>query len=153
MDRLQVSDTGIGMTPDQVAKLFKPFTQADASTTRKYGGTGLGLTISKYFCAMMHGDLTLESEYGKGTTFTARIPAVVTEKKPEPASGAEAQKPGTGQGQTVLVIDDDPERARPARPLSREGRVPRRGGCERAGRAPHGERAHARRDHSRRHDA
>ena len=107
----KVSDTGIGMSPDQVAKLFKPFTQADASTTRKYGGTGLGLTISKYFCNMMHGDLTLESEYGKGTTFTARIPAVVEEKQPEAATSETAAPPkeSAGEKQTVLVIDDDPD--------------------------------------------
>jgi signal transduction histidine kinase len=73
----QVSDTGIGLTPEQLSKLFRAFTQADASTTKKYGGTGLGLALSRKFCQMMGGDLTVKSEYGKGSVFTARLPAVV----------------------------------------------------------------------------
>ena len=66
----EVSDTGIGMTPEQQAKLFKPFTQADASTTRKYGGTGLGLVITRQFCELMGGSIKVKSEAEKGTTFT-----------------------------------------------------------------------------------
>ncbi len=69
-----VSDTGIGMTPEQMSKLFQAFTQADASTTRKYGGTGLGLTISRRFAQILGGDITAVSEPGKGTTFTATLP-------------------------------------------------------------------------------
>ncbi len=72
-----VRDTGIGMTPDQVAKLFQAFTQADAATTRKYGGTGLGLALSRRFCQMMGGDVAVESDYGKGSTFTVRLPTDV----------------------------------------------------------------------------
>jgi signal transduction histidine kinase len=71
----RVSDTGIGMTPEQMAKLFQAFTQADASTTRKYGGTGLGLAITQRFCQMMGGSVTVASEPGHGSTFTIRLPA------------------------------------------------------------------------------
>jgi PAS domain S-box-containing protein len=69
-----VSDTGIGMTPEQQAKLFQSFTQADASTTRKYGGTGLGLVITQQFCQLMGGDIQVTSAAGIGTTFTIRLP-------------------------------------------------------------------------------
>jgi signal transduction histidine kinase/ligand-binding sensor domain-containing protein len=70
-----VKDTGIGMTREQMGRVFQVFTQADASTTRKYGGTGLGLTISRRFCRMMGGDITMESESGRGSEFVAWLPA------------------------------------------------------------------------------
>lgn len=75
--RFRVCDTGIGLTGMQMARLFQPFTQADPSTTRKYGGTGLGLVISRHFCRMMGGDITAESEGipGKGCVFTVTLPA------------------------------------------------------------------------------
>jgi signal transduction histidine kinase len=65
------------MTPDQIEKLFEAFTQAEASTTRTYGGTGLGLALTRNFCRLLGGDVSVSSERGKGSTFTARIPATV----------------------------------------------------------------------------
>jgi signal transduction histidine kinase/DNA-binding response OmpR family regulator len=103
-----VRDTGIGMTPAQLARLFEAFSQADAATTRKYGGTGLGLALSRRLCRMMGGDVTVESEAGRGSTFTVRLPALVT---PASEPGAEAATPVSPQAPashgTVLVIDDE----------------------------------------------
>jgi signal transduction histidine kinase len=73
----RVRDTGIGMTPEQLGKVFHAFTQADAATTRKYGGTGLGLALSQRFCQMMGGDVSAESVFGKGSLFTVRLPTDV----------------------------------------------------------------------------
>ena len=72
-----VGDTGIGMTPGQLEKLFRAFTQADDSTSRRYGGTGLGLALTKKFCQMMGGNVSVVSEPGKGSTFTIELPAAV----------------------------------------------------------------------------
>jgi signal transduction histidine kinase len=70
-----VSDTGIGMTAEQQAKLFEEFIQADASTAQRFGGTGLGLSITRKLARMMGGDVTVMSEPGKGSVFTVRLPA------------------------------------------------------------------------------
>ena len=105
-----VIDSGIGMTPEQVGRLFQAFAQADASTSKKYGGTGLGLALSRKFCQLMGGDLTVASEAGKGSTFTATIPAQVIEVAEGAVpvlSATTAEIPSTGSGPLVLVIDDD----------------------------------------------
>lgn len=114
-DRVEftVSDTGIGMTPEQSSRLFQAFTQADSSISSKFGGTGLGLAISQHFCYMMGGGIRLQSEPGKGTTFFVEIPADVLEKKNEEVTAVPAADSPYGTGiwaipKTVLVIDDDP---------------------------------------------
>jgi signal transduction histidine kinase/CheY-like chemotaxis protein len=108
----RVSDTGIGMTPAQIAKLFEAFGQADASTARNYGGTGLGLAITKHFCRMLGGDVTVESEHGRGSSFTIRLPARQEERAGHWGQGAAAEVVGAGMPArrtgTVLVIDDEP---------------------------------------------
>ncbi len=105
-----VADTGIGMTPAQLARLFQAFTQADDSTTRKYGGTGLGLVISRKFCQLMGGDISVQSTHGKGTTFRVDLPATVSELEATPS--VEPAKISQGKSRrVVLVIDDDHDAA------------------------------------------
>ncbi|TFV99477.1 hybrid sensor histidine kinase/response regulator [Oxalobacteraceae bacterium OM1] len=102
--RFDVQDTGIGMTPEQQARLFHAFTQADGSTTRKYGGTGLGLAISKRLVEMMHGTMEVESALGAGSTFRFTARLGLGALKP-------AQLPGLPErllGCRVLVVDDNP---------------------------------------------
>ncbi len=96
-----IEDSGIGMTPEQLAALFQPFTQADRSTTRKYGGTGLGLAISKNLVELMGGSLQVESSPGKGTTFyfTVRFPK--SSETDVPVSSVDFSR------YRVLVVDDD----------------------------------------------
>jgi signal transduction histidine kinase/CheY-like chemotaxis protein len=118
---IRVIDTGIGLTPDQIVKLFQDFTQADASTTRKFGGTGLGLALTRRFCQMMGGDVTVQSTIGEGSVFTMKLPAVVSDAKveagtehpavvPAPASPVdlEVAEPLPAPGSCILAIDDDP---------------------------------------------
>ena len=102
----RVSDTGVGMTKEQLGRLFQAFSQADASTTKRFGGTGLGLAITKHFCTMLGGDVTVESAPGTGSTFIIRLPdqsvAPAAVAAPAPAEVAAAD----GRA-TVLVVDDD----------------------------------------------
>ncbi len=111
----QVSDTGIGMTPEQAAKIFEPFTQADASTTRKYGGTGLGLTITREFCRLIGGEAKVTSKLGTGSTFIITLPAEFIPSASEENNGAltdflQRVEPQTEEDldqPLVLLIDDD----------------------------------------------
>ncbi|WP_062013203.1 response regulator [Aureimonas sp. AU4] len=120
----EVSDTGIGMNPDQLGRLFERFTQADASTTRKFGGTGLGLAITRAFCRMLGGDIGVRSEEGAGTTFTIRIPARIDPTEEPVADAGHDATPVAAEATAgvVLAIDDDPHaRELIIRFLSREG--------------------------------
>ena len=104
--RFDVSDTGIGMTQEQLGRLFEAFSQADSSTTKRFGGTGLGLAITKHFCVMLGGDVTVVSAPGKGSTFTIRLP-----DKDVAAAAVELPAPAAAMADgrtTVLVVDDDP---------------------------------------------
>ncbi len=115
-----VSDTGIGLTQEQIGRLFQRFVQADDSTTRQFGGTGLGLAITQAFCRTMGGDIGVESEPGRGATFTMRLPSIlVPEDEPvEDLPPVEVHE----QHDTVLLVDDDPAaRELLQRFLEREG--------------------------------
>jgi signal transduction histidine kinase/CheY-like chemotaxis protein len=134
---IRVTDTGIGLTSDQLVKLFQDFTQADTSTTRKFGGTGLGLALTRRFCQMMGGDVTVRSATGEGSIFTIKLPAILIEAKPEQPietigaedlgtllkkEGEDAEPISAPNSGRVLVIDDDPtQRDLIKRFLSKEG--------------------------------
>lgn len=98
----RIIDNGIGIPPESQVKLFQPFTQADASTTRRYGGTGIGLSITKQFTEMMGGIISVSSEFGRGSTFTISLPLQFKEY----VESASFQLPLKGEG-IILVIDDD----------------------------------------------
>ncbi|HEX2121892.1 MAG TPA: response regulator, partial [Thermoanaerobaculia bacterium] len=126
----RVSDTGIGLDPEQIVRLFQPFTQADASTTRKFGGTGLGLALTRRFCQMMGGDVMVQSVAGEGSVFTLLLPLTITTLAAEPPPPLEERRatvtpdlePLPALGTCVLVIDDDPmQRDLMQRYLQKEG--------------------------------
>ena len=110
--RLRVSDTGIGMNETTVAKLFRPFTQADASTTRNFGGTGLGLNITRRLVEMMRGEIKVESEEGRGSIFTIEMLVDAAEASDLPVgdedAGEEETRFAAVHGRRVLVVDDHP---------------------------------------------
>lgn len=122
----EVEDTGIGMSPEQQARVFEPFSQADASTTRKYGGTGLGLAITRRFAQMLGGEIAMRSTAGVGTTFVLRLPADGDAAAPAPeavedVAGA-TPAPGPAAAEVILLIDDEPAACDMiARMLAREG--------------------------------
>ncbi len=105
--RFAVSDSGIGMTPEQLAGLFERFAQADVSTTRRFGGTGLGLAITRAFCRLLGGDVTVDSTFGQGSTFTMEVPAILSEPEAEPAMPPSVVSAVDDHRDLVLVIDDD----------------------------------------------
>jgi len=128
--RMAVQDSGIGMTPEQAARVFESFTQAESSTTRKYGGTGLGLTITRRFCELMGGSVQVESVPGAGSTFTLDLPARLSDGAAPTAgdgaqAGTEAVPPAAEEaaaGPLVLVVDDEPScRDLLRRTLTRQG--------------------------------
>ena len=129
----RVSDTGIGLSAAQLVRLFQPFTQADASTTRRFGGTGLGLALTRRFCQMMTGDVTVHSVPGEGSVFTITLPATIQDTSdvddPRPELSQLTGLPVEPDDESlpeprtcVLVIDDDPlQRDLMQRYLGREG--------------------------------
>ena len=119
----KVSDEGIGMTEEQVGRLFRRFEQADESTTRNFGGTGLGLALTQAFCRLLGGDVTAQSQLGLGTTFTLRLPASMPDQLADesdvPFTPADAA--GTGKLVVLVVDDDESQRELLTRFLEREG--------------------------------
>ena len=123
--RIGVTDSGIGISPEAMGKIFEPFSQADSSTTRKYGGTGLGLTICKQLAELMGGSIGVDSEAGVGSTFSVQIPFVVTSVLPVPndlQKGVASSLTWDGPPLRVLVADDEEINVRiAARVLTRTG--------------------------------
>ncbi len=112
MVQITISDTGIGMSPDQLGRLFQAFSQADASTTKKFGGTGLGLAITRHFCRLLGGDISVASRAGVGSTFTIVIPDHAAVPPRSEAANEQSAEPTPSSHDdsgsiTVLVVDDD----------------------------------------------
>lgn len=117
--KVEIEDKGIGMSPDQLARLFQPFQQADSSTSRKYGGTGLGLHISRRLIESMRGSIDVASELGQGSRFTLTIPAEITaEDRSVPWLA-----PGDGDAVEVAAADSTAGKTEQAEPRSRSGQV------------------------------
>lgn len=122
---MSVIDTGIGMSPEQTNRLFQAFSQADASTSSKYGGTGLGLVICKQFAQMMGGDITVKSAPGAGSTFTLRVPARAKPGRSPYAIVEKVEKelaqPPALKGRVLIIDDDEAVHAVLTNMLTREG--------------------------------
>jgi DNA topoisomerase VI subunit B len=146
-----VADSGIGMTPEQLGRLFEEFSQGDATTARQYGGTGLGLAITRRLCQMMGGDVSVTSEVGKGTTFTVRLPvaAAVVVARDQPSEVVT----DVPSGDCVLVIDDDATARDLIADYLRQAGFAVIHGRRRARRTQTREGSSSDRDHARRHDA
>jgi signal transduction histidine kinase/CheY-like chemotaxis protein len=106
--QLSVRDTGIGIARENLSKLFQNFSQAEAWTASKYGGTGLGLALTQKLCRLMGGDVTVESELGQGSCFTIKLPASLADTVERRSATVAAQPEGTQRRDVVLVVDDDP---------------------------------------------
>lgn len=124
--QIEVRDSGIGLNEEQINKLFTEFAQANSTIQRQYGGTGLGLALSRNFCRLMGGDITVQSEPGQGSTFTITLPREVREDEPtaegQPALQEAPAETSTPNGDTILIVDDDaPAREILQRFLTREG--------------------------------
>ena len=133
--RFAVSDTGVGMSDEQLGRLFQRFTQADSSTTRRFGGTGLGLSLTRAFADMLGGEVSVESALGRGTTFTVALPDRYAAPTEEQSENAPSDDEDEGSARDlVLVIDDDADqRALMTRFLHREGFRARTAGDGEAG--------------------
>jgi signal transduction histidine kinase/ligand-binding sensor domain-containing protein len=154
---VSVSDTGIGMTPEQLGRLFQAFSQADTATAKKYGGTGLGLAISRKFCELMGGSLSVESVAGQGSTFTVTLPVEVQEPRRSRASQSSMpSNPSTVAPSSEFHPARDRRRSGGAGTDGTDafpGRLLRPHGRERRARPRTGQSPETLRDHPRRHDA
>jgi signal transduction histidine kinase/DNA-binding response OmpR family regulator len=119
--RFSVQDTGIGMTRDQLDKVFEAFAQADASTTREYGGTGLGLSITQRFCELLGGSIEASSEPGRGSRFDVRLPAQAPQARAVAPRDTSSTAAGADTPRVLVVDDDAAARDLIGRFLAREG--------------------------------